>query len=118
MEEGTGSDVVGRTRLDDDEEGKLLPQDARRVRSRAARCNFIAADRFDIQFACKEVCRRMPAPCESDWKMLKSLARYAKSFRVSCCSTSTRNRRSVWMQSWTRTSPDAEEPESPRMAVA
>ena len=73
MEECKGSDVVGRTRLDDDEEGKLLPQDARRFRSMAARCNFIAADRIDIQFECKEVCRRMSASCESDWKMLKSV---------------------------------------------
>ena len=37
MEECKGSDVVGRRRLDDDEEGKLLPQDARRFRSMAAR---------------------------------------------------------------------------------
>ena len=80
MEECKGSDVVGRTRLDDDEEGKLLPHDARRFRSTAARCNFIAADRIDIQFACKEVCRRMSAPCESDWKMLKSVIRYVKSY--------------------------------------
>ena len=79
MEECKGSDVVGRTRLDDDEEGKLLPQDARRFRSIAARCNFIAADRIDIQL-CKEVCRRMSASCESDWKMLKSVARHVKSY--------------------------------------
>ena len=80
LEECKGSAVVGRTRLDDDEEGKLLPQDARRFRSMAARCNFIAADRIDIQFECKEVCQRMSAPCESDWKMLKSVARYVKSY--------------------------------------
>ena len=79
MEECKGSDVVGRTRLDDEEETKLLPQDARRFRSIAARCNFLAADRIDIQFACKEVCRGMSAPCESDWKMLKSIARYLRS---------------------------------------
>ena len=63
MEECKGSDVVGRTRLDDEEETELLPQDARRFRSIAARCNFLAADRIDIQFACKEACRRMSAPC-------------------------------------------------------
>ena len=66
MEECKGSDVVGRTPLDDEEETELLPQDARRFASIAARCNFLAADRIDIQFACKEVCRRMSAPCESD----------------------------------------------------
>ena len=71
MEECKVSDLVGRTRLDDDEEGMLLPQDARRFRFMAARCDFIAADRIDIQFECKEVCSRMSAPCASDWKMLK-----------------------------------------------
>ena len=75
MEECKGSDVVGRTPLDDEEETKLLPQDARRFRSTAARCNFLAADRIDIQFAC----RRMSAPCKSDWKMLKSIARHLRS---------------------------------------
>ena len=60
----------------DDEEGKLLPQDARGFRSIPARCNFIAADRVDIQFARKVVRQRMSAP---DWKMLKSIARYVKS---------------------------------------
>ena len=79
MEECKGSDVVGRTRLTGEEEGELLPQDARRFRSIAARCDFLAADRIDIQFACKEVCRRMSVPCESDWKMLKSIARYLRS---------------------------------------
>ena len=44
---------------------------------RKMRC--LAADRIDIQFTCKEVCRRMSAPCESDWKMLKSIARYLRS---------------------------------------
>ena len=78
MQECKGSDVVGRTRLDDEEETDLLPQDARRFRPIAARCNFLA-DRIDIQFACKEVCRRMSAPCESDWKMLKIIARYLRS---------------------------------------
>ena len=37
LEECKGSNVVGRTRLDDDEESMLLPQDALRFRSMAAR---------------------------------------------------------------------------------
>ena len=32
----------------------------------AARSDFTVADCIDIQFACKEVCRRMSAPCESE----------------------------------------------------
>ena len=67
-----GSGAVGRTRLDDDEEGKLLPQDARRFRSIAARCNFIAADRIDIKFACKfaGACLHLANPtgrCSKAW---------------------------------------------------
>ena len=59
MEECKRSDVVGRTRLDDEQETELLPPDARQFHSIAARCNVLAADRIDIQFACKEVCHWM-----------------------------------------------------------
>lgn len=79
MENCKGSDVLGRARLDDDSETELSPHEAKQFRSIAARCNFLAADRIDIQFACEEVCRRMSSPNASDWKMLKSIARYLKS---------------------------------------
>ena len=42
----------------------------------AARCNYLAQDRPDIQFAAKEVCRKMSAPDETAWGQLKRLARY------------------------------------------
>ena len=42
----------------------------------AARANFLALDRPDIQFAVKEVARRMARPRWSDWALLKRLARY------------------------------------------
>ena len=56
MEECKGSDVVGRTWLDDEQETELLPQDARRFHFIAARCNVLAADRIDIQFGCPVGC--------------------------------------------------------------
>ena len=44
----------------------------------AARANYLAADRPDIQYSVKEICRRMAKPVESDWKKLIRLARYIK----------------------------------------
>ena len=35
-----------------------------------------AQDRADIQFACKELARRMSAPTQDDWAALKRLIRY------------------------------------------
>ena len=44
----------------------------------AARANYLAADRPDVQYAVKEVCRRMAKPAKSDWQKLVRLARYLK----------------------------------------
>ena len=48
-------------------------------RSAAARGNYLAADRIDAQFACKEICRSMAQPTEHAWKSLKRLCRYLSS---------------------------------------
>ena len=45
-------------------------------RGAAARANYLAADRIDGQFACKEVCRWMAKPTEQAWKALKRVCRY------------------------------------------
>ena len=45
-------------------------------RSSAARCNYVAADRPDAQFACKEVCRWMSSPNTTSWQGLKRLVRF------------------------------------------
>jgi hypothetical protein len=42
----------------------------------AARANFMAMDRADVQYASKEICRRMAQPRRSDWARLKRLAGY------------------------------------------
>ena len=45
-------------------------------RSAGARGNYLSADRIDLQFACKEVCRWMAKPTEHAWKALKRICRY------------------------------------------
>ena len=47
-------------------------------RAIAARANYLPADRPDIQYAVKEVCRRMAKPVEGDWQKLIRLGRYLK----------------------------------------
>jgi hypothetical protein len=63
--------------LDDEELNEpLLREDATKFRALAARANYLAQDRLDVQFACKEMCRSMSAPTRGSWVKLKRLARY------------------------------------------
>ena len=45
-------------------------------RAVAARCNYLAADRPDCQYAAKEICRWMSSPTEGGMAALKRLGRY------------------------------------------
>ena len=45
-------------------------------RGSAARGNYLSADRIDIQFAAKEICRSMALPTSLSWRALKRLSRY------------------------------------------
>ena len=45
-------------------------------RGAAARANYVSADRMDVQFAAKEICRFMSAPTQHSWQALKRLCRY------------------------------------------
>ncbi len=45
-------------------------------RGAAARGNYLAADRIDGQYACKEVCRWMSKPTAHSWHALKRLCRF------------------------------------------
>ena len=45
-------------------------------RAVAARCNYLAADRPDCQYAAKEICRWMSSPTEGSLAALKRLGRY------------------------------------------
>ena len=54
----------------------LGPADATMYRALAARLNYLALDRSDIQFATKEIARHMAAPTEGNWLLMKRIARY------------------------------------------
>ena len=59
------------------EEGEPLSrQDSTKFRALVARANYLAQDRVDIQFAVKELTRRMSAPDSEDLVALKRLGRY------------------------------------------
>lgn len=60
----------------EEEEEELTDQEAREFRRVAARANYLALDRPDIQYAAKEVCRGMARPRKRDRRRLKRLARY------------------------------------------
>jgi hypothetical protein len=45
-------------------------------RAVAARCNYLAQDAPDMQFAAKEICRDMAKPTQESWRKLKILARF------------------------------------------
>ena len=56
----------------------LARSEVRDFRSAVARCNYLAADRFEIAFATKELCRSMANPTMSDTKALARLMRFLK----------------------------------------
>jgi hypothetical protein len=56
---------------------ELLSRDSRTIfRALAARANYLAQDRIDLQFAAKEVCRFMSSPTDTAEAALKRLGRY------------------------------------------
>jgi len=57
---------------------ELQGREATRFRAVAARANYLQADRPDIQYSVKEICRRLAKPVTSDWQKLVRLARYLK----------------------------------------
>ena len=67
----------------DDDDGDDLDVDellgraeASQYRAVAARLNYLAPDRMDIQYAVKEAARSMSAPKRSDWAMVNRIGRY------------------------------------------
>ena len=58
------------------DEELLSEAEASRYRGIAARINYLAIDRPDIQFACKGACRWMARPVNSCWNLLKRIVRY------------------------------------------
>ena len=62
--------------LELEDQTPLEPKMASEYRGLAARLNYLAMDRPDIQYATKEVCRSMSNPSIGDKRKLKRLARY------------------------------------------
>ena len=80
LEVGQGKGVVTPGIDDNPEDGAetLDAQKSHEYRSLTARLNYLAADRPDIQFAVKELCRSMSSPRELDWTRLVKVAKYLK----------------------------------------
>jgi len=60
----------------EENEKRLSEKEATLYRAIVARANYLCQDRSDIQFAVKELCRRMSMPTKGDWEALKRLGRY------------------------------------------
>ena len=61
---------------DYDESEMMNDREATEYRGLAARANYLAQDRPDLQFAVKEAARRMARPLIGDWTLMKRIARY------------------------------------------
>ena len=59
-----------------DEADLLDPHEATLFRAIAARANYLAQDRADIQFTVKEICAQMANPNREGWRRLKHLGCY------------------------------------------
>ena len=59
------------------DEGELLQgRGLTKFRALSARLNYLAQDRPDLQYSVKEVARRMAAPAQGDWALMKRVGRY------------------------------------------
>ena len=63
---------------DINDESLMAPNEASQYRARCARANYLSQDRSDIQFATKEMSKRMANPNISDDKKAQRLARYLR----------------------------------------
>ena len=71
-----GVDEPANKKEDDLTSAALNPELASAYRALAARCNYIAVDRADAQYAIKELCRDMSTPTEASWSELLRVGRY------------------------------------------
>ena len=60
----------------DEDDPDLIGHELTRYRSLAARANYLAMDRADLQFAVKELCRQMSRPTASAWRKLIRVGKY------------------------------------------
>ena len=64
--------------LEESKSPPLAPEKASLYRAITARANYIAQDRPDVQYAVKELCRRMSDPDEDYWKRLMRLGNFLR----------------------------------------
>ena len=60
----------------EDDAEELCPAETTRYRGLVARANYLAADRPDLMYATKELCRGMAGPTRAHWHRLKRFGRY------------------------------------------
>ena len=72
----TSPGVDGSAEEDTPEDVAIHGLDATRFRGVAARCNYLAMDRPDIQFATKEICREMSSPTTGSLRRLIRIGQY------------------------------------------
>ena len=73
--------VLGCKTGQDREQSPLLgPEQVTEYRAAAARCNFLAIDRPDIQYSAKEASKYMSAPRMCDWEMIYKISKYLRRF--------------------------------------
>ena len=70
--------IDGQEEEDGEQDQDIVGADATRFRGVAARCNYLAFDRPDIQFATKEICREMSRPTTGSLRRLKRLGQYLR----------------------------------------
>ena len=68
--------ITGRSNALEKEKEDMSYEEQIKFRSVAARINFLATDRADLQFASKDFCRRLASPDKSDWDKEQRIARY------------------------------------------
>ena len=73
---GVGKPMADDISSDSSYDYALSMSEARLFRSLAARCNYMAQDRPDLQVAVKGVCKSMSSPSAADWAKLKRIGRY------------------------------------------
>lgn len=68
--------VDGPEEIDEEDRVEITGPDATRFRGVATRCNYLAFDRPELQFATKEVCREMSKPTTGSLRRLRRIGQY------------------------------------------
>ena len=73
------SEVPGeKATMSKEDEEELPASDVKKYQALVARANYQTQDRSDIQYAVKELARRMSCPTRGAWKALVQLGKYLK----------------------------------------